>query len=457
MSYLGSSERPLRVAIVGAGPSGFYAADALTKSNLTTHIDIFERLPTPYGLVRYGVAPDHQKIKGVTAIFDKIAAKENVSFLGNVEISKDITVDELKKFYDAIIFACGTETDRKLRIPGIDLEGSHTATEFVAWYNGHPDYRDRKFDLSKEVAVVIGMGNVAIDVARILSKTPEELKKTDITEHALEALSKSKINEIHLIGRRGPMQAACTPSELRELAELEDCQVSVNPVSLWLAEASLKELEDPKNIQKKKNFEAFQKFTTHVFRNKKKVLFIHFMKNPVRIEGEDRVKKIFLEKTELVGEAGAQKARGRGIIGEVSCDLVFRSVGYSGIAMEGVPFDENNGVFANVDGRIVENNQPVEGLYVTGWIKRGPSGVVGTNKADSDATVRNLLDDVPSLKGCETPCTEEVKKLIASKGKRIISFDDWKKIDAEEIKRGEIVGKPREKFVTIGEMIKVLD
>ncbi|OGX33503.1 MAG: NADP oxidoreductase [Omnitrophica WOR_2 bacterium RIFCSPHIGHO2_02_FULL_52_10] len=453
---LGTNERPLRVAIVGSGPSGFYAAGALLKAPVKVAVDMFDRLPVPYGLVRYGVAPDHPKIKNVTSVYKKTAELEGFSFLGNVNVGTDIEVSELKKYYDAVLFACGAETDRKLGIPGEDLKGSHTATEFVAWYNGHPDYRGRAFDLSGKSAVIIGQGNVAMDVCRILSKTVDELKATDIACHALEALAESNIKEIHLIGRRGPVQAAFTPVEIREFGELADCHPVVDPKDLEVNQASQAELDAPDNAQRRKNYEILKSLSAMQPGNKRKRLIVHFLKSPVELVGDKGVQKVILEKNKLTGEAGKQKSAGTGEKEELKCDILFRSVGYRGIPIKGVPFHESSGVFPNDKGRITENGQVVPGLYTTGWIKRGPSGVIGTNKPDSEETVASLLADAGTLTPCAQPDTRALTKILNAKGKRVVTFQDWLKIDAAEIQRGQKAGKPREKFVAVEEMISIL-
>ena len=452
MSSLGTDARPLRVAIIGAGPSGFYAAEALTRGEVKTQVDMFDRLPAPYGLVRYGVAPDHAKIKGVIKVYEKTIAKENISFIGNVGVGKDVSVAELKKYYDAILFTCGAETDRKLEIPGIDFPGSHTATEFVAWYNGRPEYRDRAFDLSGEIAVIVGQGNVAMDVCRILCKSVEELKATDIAQHALEALSKSNIKEVHMIGRRGPAQAAFTPVEIREFGELSDCDAIVRQDDLVLNEASQKELEDVKNAPKKKNYEILTHLAAEGNKGRKKKFVCHFLKSPVELKGSGKVQQLVLEQNQLSGEANNQKAKGTGKKEEMRCDLFFRSVGYSGIPIEGVPFNKERGVFENEAGRIKGEAQ----LYCAGWIKRGPSGVIGTNKPDAEETVANMLADMPKLKPCEIADTNTLLASLKAKGARVVNFEDWKKIDAAEIANGAKTGKPREKFVRVEDMLAVL-
>ncbi len=453
---LGSPENPLRVAVVGSGPSGFYAVETLLQSDKKIIVDMFERLPAPYGLVRYGVAPDHPKIKNVIKIYEKIAEKPGFSFLGNVSVGKDVTIGELKGFYDVVLLTYGAASDRKLGIPGEDLPGSYTATEFVAWYNGHPDYRDRKFDLSGKVAIVVGQGNVAADVCRILCKTVDELKNSDITSYALEALAQSKIQEVYMVGRRGPAQAAFTPIEIREFGELADCHPVVDPADLELNPASRTELETAKELTHKKNIEILQKFAALGASAKKRKFFVRFLRSPVEIKGNGRVERIVFEKNRLEGEPGRQKARGTGEKEEMACGLLFRSVGYHGVPTPGVPFDERSGVIPNQQGRVTESGKVVPGLYVSGWIKRGPTGVIGTNKADSDETVRHIFEDIAQLKPCARRDTNSLLESLKKKGVRAVSFPDWKRIDAAEITRGKAVDKPREKFTSAAEMLAVL-
>lgn len=449
MAQLGSAERPLRVAIVGSGPSGFYAADPLLKSSdVVCTVDMFDRLPTPYGLVRGGVAPDHPKIRTVTRVYEKISDHERFRFLGNVKIGRDLSVEELRRHYDAVFFSCGAETDRRLGIPGEDLPGSCTATSFVAWYNAHPDYRDLQFDLSQEAAVVIGVGNVAMDVARTLAKTVDELKTTDIAQHALDALAESKIKDIYIIGRRGAAQAAYTTPELKEMGELEDCDPIVGPEEISLDPASQQELEDRNTAR---NIEILTEYANRVpSASKRRRMHFRFLLSPTEIKGNGRVESIVLEKNRLEGEPGALKARGTGEHVEIPTGLVFRSIGYKGIPMPGVPFDERRGVFPNEMGRI----EP--GMYCAGWIKRGPSGIIGTNKPDSVESVAQLLADVPALTPCAEPDTGKVEALLAERGVRVVDTAGWRKIDAAEIARGQAVGKPRERFTRVEEMLAVL-
>ncbi|NNF06685.1 MAG: NADP oxidoreductase [Candidatus Eisenbacteria bacterium] len=457
MTALGSESRPLRVAVIGSGPSGFYAAEAFFKADPVVEVDVFDRLPTPYGLVRGGVAPDHQKIKNVIKVYERIASNERFRFLGNVFVGKDISVASLQEYYDAILFTCGAETDRRLGIPGEDLPGSYTATEFVGWYNAHPDYRDRNFDLSGKVAVVIGQGNVAMDVSRILAKTVNELKETDIAAHALEALSKSNIKEIYLIGRRGPAQAKFTPPEIKEIGVLEDCEPVVKKEDLILNPESAQELEDSGNKQNKKNYETLVEFSERDDRNTSKKYICRFLEGPVAIKGDGKVQSVVLAKNKLVGEAGNQWAEATGETVEIPCDIFFRSIGYRGIAVPGVPFEERKGIFPNEKGRILEGGAHIPGLYAAGWIKRGPSGVIGTNKPDAYETVDMILEDLGSLSPCANPSTDALIQKLGADGVRVVTFDDWKRIDEAEVAQGKAAGKPREKFASTPDMLKVLD
>ena len=451
---LGSDARPLRVAVVGSGPSGFYAAEALFKAEPQVQVDMFDSLGAPFGLVRYGVAPDHEKIKSVIRVYQKTAASPNFAFFGNVCVGEDISVEELRAHYDAVVFANGAQTDRRLGIAGEDLPGSYTATEFVAWYNGHPDYVDRQFDLSQEVAVVIGQGNVAVDVCRILCKTVDELKHTDISDYALDALAESKVKRIHMVGRRGPVQAAFTPPEIKEFGELEDCDPFVEPSDLDVNESSRVELDDPKNGPARKNFDALKSFAELETRSKSKRFVVDFLTSPKEIRGDGRLQSVVFEKNRLEGEPFKQKARGTGETFEMECGVFFRSVGYRGVPIAGVPFDEDWGIFPNDEGRITNDGTVVPGLYAVGWIKRGPSGVIGTNKPDSIATVKHVVADMPSLQPCASPSSDVVREMLQSRGVRVISYEDWQRIDAAEVARGEATGKPREKFVSVDAMIE---
>lgn len=457
MSKAGSPDNPLLVAIVGSGPSGFYATEALIKSDLTVKITMLERLPVPYGLVRSGVAPDHPKLKQAINVYARIAEADEFNYIGNITVGKDITVAELQQTHHAVILTCGAETDRKLGVPGEDLTGSYTATEFVGWYNGHPDYRDREFDLSHETAVIIGQGNVAADVSRILAKTVDELKHTDIAQHALDTLAESKVKNIYVIGRRGPAQAKFTSKELKEFGELAICDPVISAEDLQLNPESEAELAEKSNAGSRKIFDLFEEFSQRELSKERQCRFT-FLQSPVEISGNGRVEKITLERNSLSGEPFSQSARGTGEKLEVETGVVFRSIGYRGIAMPGVPFDEKRGVFSNELGRINENGDVVPGLYTAGWIKRGPTGIIGTNRADSVETVGSLLEDVDKLDTGEAKTgAEGCYKILNERDVKYISFEDWKKIDASEIERGQAVGKPREKYTYISEMLALLD
>ncbi len=462
MSKIGTEETPLRVAIVGAGPSGFYAAEHILKdSDLHAQVDLFDRLPTPYGLVRGGVAPDHPKIKSVIRIYEKTAAREGFRFFGNVKIGQDIEVEDLERLYHAIVFTVGCETDRQLGIPGEDLSGSHAATAFVGWYNGHPDYADREFDLSSERAVVIGNGNVAMDVARMLALTDHELRQTDTADHAIEALDAKQIREIVVLGRRGPVQAAFTNPEIKELGEMEDADIIVDPKEVELDPASAAYLEsDEVDKTTRVNVETLKEFSQRQPQGKKQRIVLRFLASPVEIKGDGKVESIVIGRNELVEEGGSLRAKDTGEREELECGLVLRSVGYTGIPIEGVPFDEKRGLILNEGGRILDSHDAGHkvGHYTAGWIKRGPSGVIGTNKKDALETVQHLFQDVESgtLLSPESPAPAAVEDLLRERGVRYISFEDWQTIDQAEVGRGEPHGRPRVKFVRVEEMLETV-
>jgi ferredoxin--NADP+ reductase len=455
---LGTVENPLRVAIVGSGPSGFYATEALFRSDAAVLVDMFERLPAPFGLVRHGVAPDHAKLKEAIRVYEGIARTPGFRFLGDVSVGRDVTVDELRAAYHAVVFCCGAESDRRLGIPGEDLPCSYTATEFVGWYNAHPDYRDRQFDLSQEVAVIIGQGNVAIDVCRILAKTVDELSHTDIAAHALEALAESRIREIHLVGRRGPAQAKFTTKEFRELGELAECEPVVDPADLVLSPESLAELEDRAGSTAKKNMEVLRGFVARPSRGCPRRIFLRYLLSPVELKGSGHLERVVFERNRLEGQPAQQSARGTGQFIEQPCGILFRSIGYRGIPISGVPFDARQGVFPSRDGRIVdEGGTAIPGLYVAGWIKRGPTGIIGTNRADGVATVKTLLADLGSLDPAPKRGADGLDLIAGSPKRQPVTWNDWLVIDRAEIERGEPKGKPREKFTRVQEMLGLLE
>ena len=458
MSQPGTENNPLLVAIVGSGPSGFYACEALLKSELEVRVSMLERLPSPYGLVRSGVAPDHPKLKQAIQVYAKIAEAENFRLLANVTVGKDISVEELRDTHHVVIFANGAETDRKLGIPGEELAGSHTATEFVGWYNGHPDYRERQFDLSHDTAVIIGQGNVAADVARILAKSVDELKHTDIAEHALEVLAESRIKEIHVVGRRGPAQVKFTPKELREFENLALCQSLVDTGELDLNPESELELEDKGNSGQRKIYEQLKKLANADIVDKPRSCRFTFLKSPTELVGTERLEKVVFEHNALSGEALSQSARGTGETFEMEAGILFRSIGYRGVAMPGLPFHDSWGLVPNTDGRITDDGKALPGLYVTGWIKRGPTGIIGTNRADSVATVQSILDDLSTLDASENKSgADGVCKILQTRNVRYVSFEEWKQIDQCEIDRGQPKDKPREKYTYVREMLEIID
>ena len=460
MSKIGTSTSPLRVAIVGAGPAGFYAAEHILKdAEIHAQVDLFDRLPTPFGLVRGGVAPDHPKIKSVIRVYEKTAARDGFRFFGNVKVGLDLEVEDLERLYHAIVFTVGCETDRQLGIPGEDLPGSHAATAFVGWYNAHPDYAGETFDLSCERAVVIGNGNVAMDVARMLALTDHELRRTDTADHSIEALDASKIREIVVLGRRGPAQAAFTNPEIKELGELEDADVVVDAADVALDTASQAYLDSgDADKTTRVNVETLREFSTRTATGKRKRIVLRFLASPVEIRGELRVKSIVIARNRLVEEDGALRAEDSGQREEIQCGLVLRSVGYSGVPIEGIPFDQSRGLILNEGGRVLDSHDGGHkvGHYTAGWIKRGPSGVIGTNKKDALETVGHLLADVESqtLLDPANPGPTEVEELLAERGIRYVSFEDWQAIDQAEVGRGAPHGRPRVKFVRVEEMLE---
>lgn len=453
----------IRTAIIGSGPAGFYAAEHLLKKEEPVfEIDMFDRLPTPHGLVRSGVAPDHQKIKSVTKVYDKIASHPRFRFFGNVEFGTHLGLEDLQKYYHVIVFATGAQTDRKLGIPGEDLEGSHTATEFVAWYNGHPDYRNLKFDLSQERVVVIGVGNVAIDVARILCRTEDELRETDIADYALEALKESGVKEVYLLGRRGPMQAAFTNPEIRELGKMLDAHAVTLPHEIELDANTLAELETNKDQSTVNKIEILKSFCDPAGHVKKRQLHIRFLVSPVEILGEDgKVKGVKLVKNELYkDDNGEIRSRATGEYEELKAGLVFRSIGYQGVPLPGVPFHERWGVIHNDKGRVTaeESGGHIRGLYATGWIKRGPTGVIGTNKQDSGETVKCIVEDVTAglVHEPENPDRDSLEMLVRDVQPDYVTYEDWLRLDRLEIEKGKAHGRPRLKYTSVEEILEAL-
>ncbi|NTU86063.1 MAG: FAD-dependent oxidoreductase [Chloroflexales bacterium] len=456
-AHLGTAERPLRVAIVGAGPAGFYAAESLLKQkDLAVQIDLFNRLPTPYGLVREGVAPDHQSIKSVTRVYEKLAAGTTVRYFGNVTFGQDVTHEDLKARYDQIIYAVGAQSDRKMGIPGEDLVGSLPATQFVGWYNGHPDYPDIDFDLSHERVVVVGNGNVAMDVARILVTDPLDLAKTDIADHALSALRESMVREVVMIGRRGPAQAAFTNPELKEFGELTDVDVVISPEDLQLDPVSEASLAGDKIAMK--NVEMLRAYAARGISGAPRRIVMRFLTSPVEVIGADgHVAAVKIERNTLVqGPDGGLRAKGTGEFETIACGMVLRSVGYRSLPLPGVPFNNTVGIIPSSAGRVTEHGsgQLVPGEYVVGWAKRGPSGVIGTNKPDAVATVASMLEDLPRIP--PAPDESDVEALLRERQVEYVTYADWRILDAYEATLGAAQGRPRVKIVRLPEMLEII-
>ena len=451
-----SEAKPLRVAVVGAGPAGFYAAGHLLAAETPVEVDLIDRLPTPWGLVRTGVAPDHPKIKAVSKAFEKIAARDGFRFLGNVDIAKDISAEELAGLYDAVVYSVGAQTDRSLGIPGEDLPGSWAATEFVAWYNGHPDYQDLSFDLSGERAVVIGNGNVAVDVARMLALDRSELEPTDTTDDAIEAILAAGIAEILMLGRRGPVQGAFTPPEVQELGEMADADILVDPTELELDAISEAELAEAPATTKR-NIDLLREYTTHSRSDAARAIRLRFFVSPVAILGDERVDAIEIVHNELVlGDDGRARAVPTEERETIPCGIVFRSVGYRGVPIDNVPFDEDRATLRNEAGRVLdEAGSPAPGIYCAGWIKRGPTGVIGTNKKDATETANMLLEDAAADKiGAGRPSSASaVDAFLAERSVAVVTYAGWEAIDALERGRGEAEGRPRVKLATWDELL----
>ncbi len=443
-------DRPLRVLVVGSGPSGIFAADALIKqTEIPVQIDVLDRLPTPYGLVRYGVAPDHLKIKSVTAGFEKTLSDPRVRFLGNVSFGTELTYDEAKGHYDALFYTFGASSDRRLGIPGEDLTGSMSATEFVAWYNGHPDAAAREMLLSATGVAVVGVGNVALDVSRILSKTVTELRDSDIAGHALDALEHSPVKDVWILGRRGAAQAKFTTRELREFGELHLSEPVVRPEEIQVSQAD----EEAADSTVKKNLEVLRAFAARAPEDKARRLHLRFLVSPVEIldDGHGHVGGLKVERNRL-DESGS--AVGTGEYEVLPVQMVLRSVGYRGVQIQGVPFDPSRGVIPNEQGRVTGR----VGEYTAGWIKRGPSGVIGTNKADAVESVKLLLEDARNgtLQPVQSSSRERIDALLSAKAVDVVTLADWKALDAHELMTGQAQGRPRAKVPSKAQMLEVI-
>ena len=435
---------PVQVAIVGAGPSGFYAAAALLQSNETCRVDIIEALPTPFGLIRAGVAPDHQSTKGVSRAFARTAQAPRVSFFGNVVLGRDISLDELRGLYDAVVLATGAPLDQPLGIPGAAAAGVYGAAAFVGWYNGHPDFCDLAPDLNTSAVAVIGNGNVAIDVARVLAKTPAEMASSDLADNAAAVIHRAPIQDITLIGRRGPVEAKFTNKELSEMGDLADCVPLVDPAQLPAEVHG--DMSDRDRRQREKNLATLRGFSGRQPDEKRKRVHFLFNAKPVEVLGTGRVSGLRLERTRVEGG----RAVGTGEFFDIPCGAIISAIGYRMPPLAGVPIDERAGIVANRDGRVEK------GLYAVGWAKRGPVGVIGTNKADGDVVARQIAEDMAGdITEGGRPGGAGLKVLLAQRGVRPISFADWLRIEAAEV-AAAAPGAPRRKLIRIKDMLAVV-
>lgn len=455
---LGTSERPVRIAVIGAGPAAFYAVEAWQKQkDLHARIDMFNRFPTPFGLVREGVAPDHQSIKAVTRIYEKLADHPHFRYFGNVTFGTDVLLADLKPRYDQIIYAVGAQSDRRMEIPGEDLIGSFPATIFVGWYNGHPKYADLQFDLSCERVLVVGNGNVAMDVTRILVSDPEELAKTDMADHAIAALRNSQVREVVMLGRRGPAQAAFTNAELKEFGELPGVDVIVDPAELELDAQSADSLADNKIASR--NVDMLRAYAARVEQSQPRRIRMRFLVSPVEVIGdaEGHVAAVRIEKNTLAPDSkGVMRPQGSGEFETLSCGMILRSVGYKGVPLPDVPFDERSATIPNASGRVLAaaGGAVVSGEYVVGWIKRGPSGVIGTNKPDSIETVKMMIEDLPNLPAA--PDASDIAEVLAARKPEMVSYADWRTLDRYETQQGSAQGRPRVKVTSVDAMLDVI-
>ena len=447
------------MAIVGAGPAGAFAASSLLRARGDVDIDMLERLPTPWGLLRGGVAPDHQEIKRLEDAFDRQTLRRGCRFLGNVEVGVDVSHSELMRHYTAVIYATGAQTDKSLGIPGEDLPGSWAATEFVAWYNAHPDFRDLEFDLSAERAVVIGNGNVAADVTRMLTLSPGELERTDVADHALEALRRSRIEEVIVIGRRGPAQVAFTSAELRELGRLDGVDVRVDPDDVELDPVSRRWLAEEGTFTARKNVELLREFAARpASADARRRIELRFLGSPVEIRGSGGVEAIDVRRNEIVRtDDGALRARALDEpVQTIDCGLVLRSVGYRAVPLPDVPFDERHFVLPNERGRVrAADGEPLPGVYAVGWIKRGPTGILGTNKRDAEETVSCLVADLgaEALPEPQDPGRDQIDALLAERNSDVVTVEGWRAIDGHELERGRGELRPRVKLASRDELL----
>ncbi|MEV6716517.1 FAD-dependent oxidoreductase [Lentzea sp. NPDC051208] len=442
--------RTLRVAVVGAGPAGVYAADILTKSDVDAQIDLFEKLPAPYGLVRYGVAPDHPRIKGIVTALQKVLDRPSVRFFGNVEYGVDIKLDDLRQFYDAVIFSTGASADRALDIPGIDLQGSYGAADFVSWYDGHPDV-PRTWPLEARSVAVLGVGNVALDVARILAKTADELLVTEIPENVYEGLSSSPVTDVHVFGRRGPAQAKFTPLELRELDHSPNVEVIVHAEGIEFDEASMHAIRTNKQVEM--IVKTLQEWAIRDVGTRQRRLHLHFLEAPVEVLGSDKVTGLRTETQELTGDGNV---RGTGVFTDWDVQAVYRAVGYLSTHLPDIPFDHVSGTIPHQAGRVLDLDEvPMPGVYTTGWIKRGPIGLIGHTKGDALETITSLLEDAAELPRATSPSPAAVVEFLEQRGVPFVTNEGWGRLDAHEIALGAAHGRDRVKVVSREEMTTI--
>lgn len=451
-----TTHRPLRVAIIGAGPAGTYAADILSKTDLDVSIDIIERLPAPFGLVRYGVAPDHPRIKQIIVALANVLGRGDIRLLANVNIGTDLSLQDLREHYDAVIFATGSFSDADLDIPGIDLDGSYGAADFVSWYDGHPDV-PRTWPLEAKEIAVLGVGNVALDVARILAKHPKDLMPTEVPANVVEGLESSPVTDVHVFGRRGPAQVKFSPLELRELGHVPDVDVIVYPEDYDFDEGSMAAIEG--HHQTKQVVKTLTDWTLKEPTGASRRIHLHFLQSPHEVLGEDgRVTGIRMERTALQGD-GTVKGTGEFI--DYPVQAVYRAVGYWGTEIEGVPFDGRRGVIRNEGGRVIEDSgERVHGFYATGWIKRGPVGLIGHTKSDASETVANLVEDAAALyegtqASPEQLSPDNILRLLKDRDVPVVQWKDWEVLDAHERALGEAEGRERVKVVPREEMTDI--
>ncbi|GMH03307.1 hypothetical protein Nepgr_005146 [Nepenthes gracilis] len=470
-SFSSLSSNPLRVCVVGSGPAGFYTAEKMSKAHQTAEVDILDRLPTPFGLVRSGVAPDHPETKVVVNQFSRVAQNGRCMFFGNVKLGSSVSLKEIRDLYHVVVLAYGAESDRVLGIPGEELEGIYSAREFVWWYNGHPDCRNLAPDLqSTDTAVILGQGNVALDVARILLRPTVELGTTDVANHALTALQESSIRKVYLVGRRGPVQVACTAKELREVFGIKDLYIHIQESDLHKTLADEEEMKNNR-IRRRVNellCKAARSQSPNLGTGQRELHFVFFRQPDRLLDSEERrghVSSVRFERTTLKAMEGKQIAVGNGEFEDIECGLVLKSIGYKSVAVDGLPFDPYKGVVPNVSGRVLHSTKGdqmllEEGLYVCGWLKRGPTGIIATNLYCAEETVASITEDLErgqlaSMSSLPKHGREGLLQLLDSRNVKAVPFTGWEKIDAEEKRRGSLINKPREKIPSWEELLAV--